>query len=59
MLVPVYVDLDGKNVIRIGSMRITGSNTQELQVKLPQRPKRVLINYHYDVLATESISAGK
>jgi hypothetical protein len=33
--------------------------TEEFQVKLPEKPKRVMINYHYDVLATESVTAGK
>ena len=59
MLVPIYLDFDGK-ISRLGNVPIVGnSTTPEFKVKLPSRPKRVLINYHYDVLAAESISAGK
>jgi hypothetical protein len=59
MMVPIYLDFDGK-IVRLGSANILGnSTTQEIQVRLPQKPKRVLINYHHDVLATESVSSGK
>ncbi|HKX31001.1 MAG TPA: M1 family aminopeptidase [Blastocatellia bacterium] len=59
-LVPIYLDFDGKTPVKLGEASILGSTTtQEFQIKLPQRPKRVLINYHYDVLATESVSIGK
>lgn len=59
MTVPVYVDFDGK-IARLGMVPVMGSTTTpEFKVKLPQRPKRVLINYHYDVLAVESVSSGK
>jgi Carboxypeptidase regulatory-like domain/Peptidase family M1 domain len=59
MLVPIYLDFDGKPV-RLGEATIMGSTTtKEFQVKLPRRPKRVLINYHHDVLAAESVSSGK
>jgi Carboxypeptidase regulatory-like domain/Peptidase family M1 domain len=59
MLVPLYLDFDGKPV-RLGEATLVGnSTTKEFQVKLPQRPKRVLINYHHDVLAAESVSSGK
>ncbi len=59
MIVPIYLDFDGKPV-RLGDVAVVGSNTtDEFQVKLPKRPKRVLINYHHDVLATESVSSGK
>ncbi|HEX9000627.1 MAG TPA: M1 family aminopeptidase, partial [Blastocatellia bacterium] len=59
MLVPIYLDFDGK-ISRLGNVPVVGnSTTPEFKVKLPSRPKRVLINYHYDVLAAESISAGK
>jgi len=50
MAVPVYVDFDGK-LARIGSVRMTGNNTNDkLQVTLPKKPKRVLINAYHDVL---------
>jgi len=60
MIVPIYLDFDGKNITRLGTVNVAGSaTTSEFQVKLPQRPKRVLINYHHDVLAHESVSVGK
>ncbi len=59
MAVPIYLDFDGK-LTRLGAANIAGnSTTPEFKVTLPQKPKRVLINYHYDVLATESSSNGK
>lgn len=59
MLVPIYLDFDGKP-LRLGDINITGSTTTpEFKVMLPQRPKRVLINAHHDVLAVESLSVGK
>ena len=59
MAVPVYLDFDGK-MARLGEINVTGSTTTpEFQVMLPQKPKRVLINYNYDVLASESSSTGK
>jgi hypothetical protein len=59
MLVPVYLDFDGKPV-RLGEVAVLGNSTSpEFKVMLPQKPKRVLINANNDVLATESISAGK
>lgn len=60
MPVPVYLDFDGKNIVRLGSINIAGNmTTPEFQVKLPQKLKRVLINYHHDALAYESVSVGK
>jgi hypothetical protein len=59
MMVPVYLDF-GKEVVRLGTMPMTGSmTTEEFTVKLPEKPRRVMINYHYDILASESASAGK
>lgn len=59
MLVPIYLDFDGK-VMRLGNVFAAGNSTsKEFQVALPQRPKRVLLNYHHDVLASESASNGK
>jgi len=56
MLVPIYVDFDGK-IIRLGEANITGnSTTPEFSVKLPQKPKRAMINAYHDVLAVEEIS---
>ncbi len=59
MSVPVYLDFDGK-LVRMGDIPMVGSSTsQEYKVALPQKPKRVLINYHYDVLASASDSVEK
>jgi len=59
MLVPIYLDFDG-NVMRLGEIAVAGSvTTQPFQVKLPRKPKRVMINYHHDVLATESLNVAK
>ena len=56
MLVPIFLDFDGK-ITRLGQVAVTGnSTTREFQVKLPQKPKRVLNNAFYDVLASESVS---
>ena len=58
MLVPVYLDFNGK-LMRLGTVPIQGSGTKEFQVRLPQKPKRVVINAFHDVLASESISDQK
>jgi hypothetical protein len=57
MRVPIYVEFDN-GLIRLGSARIRGNMTGEVlkDLKLPKRPKRVLINANHDVLASESIS---
>jgi hypothetical protein len=50
MVVPVYLDVDGQ-IIRLGQIAMRGNSTNsELQVLLPKKPKRVLINYWHDVL---------
>jgi hypothetical protein len=58
MRVPVYLDFDGK-IMRLGAANITGNNSVPLEVQLPQKPKRVLVNAFHDVLAVESVSSGK
>jgi aminopeptidase N len=59
MLVPIYLDFDGKWV-RLGLASITGNaTTPELKIRLPQRPKRVVLNAFHDVLALESVSQQK
>jgi len=60
MPVPIYLDFDGSKLVRLGEVNMLGSSTtDEIKVPLPQKPKRVLINANYDVLASESVSAGK
>jgi aminopeptidase N len=50
-LVPFYADVDGK-LLGIGRARIAGSATlSNLTFHLPKKPKRVLVNANYDVLA--------
>jgi aminopeptidase N len=59
MLVPVYLDFDGK-IMRLGEATVIGnSTTPEVKVMLPQKPKRVIINAFHDVLASESTSEQK
>ncbi len=59
MIVPVYLDFDG-NIVRLGDVSISGSGTSQVyKLKLPRKPKRVMINYYNDVLATESLSSAK
>jgi hypothetical protein len=57
MLVPIYLEYTNGKVVRIGAVHVTGSNTLEQTVNLPNLPgqvKRVSINYFYDVLSTEN-----
>lgn len=58
MLVPVFLDFDGK-LVRLGLVTINGNSTKDFQVRLPQKPKRVVINAYHDVLASESVSEQK
>jgi len=56
MPVPVYAEFDG-NLVRLGFMRMQGSSTNDgLKIRLPKKPRRVLVNANYDVLASESSS---
>jgi len=59
MIVPIYLDFGGK-ITRLGSASLIGNmTTKEFEVKLPEKPKRAMINHQYDVLAHESVSVGK
>jgi hypothetical protein len=50
MPVPVYVDIDG-HITRLGTVAMAGNSTsKEINVTLPKRPKRVMINYWHDIL---------
>jgi hypothetical protein len=50
MPVPVYADFDGQ-IVRIGQVRIVGNSTNDkIQVLLPKKPKKVMINYYHDIL---------
>lgn len=57
MPVPIYLDFGGGKVIRIGAVRAVGNTTVPLSVPLTDisdSPKRVLLNYNYDILCTEN-----
>ena len=59
MLVPLYLDFDGKWV-RLGEATLIGNTTtKEITVKLPQKPRRVVLNAFHDILALESVSEQK
>jgi hypothetical protein len=52
MRVPIYLEMGGK-VSRLGSVGIEGNTTtEELQVILPQKPKKAMLCYYEDVLCT-------
>jgi hypothetical protein len=51
--VPIYIDFGNDRVGRLGTIAVTGSTTAKVsvEVNLPQRPRRVLINAMHDVLS--------
>lgn len=51
--VPIYIDFGDDRLGPLGSIALTGSTTQKLSVdvSLPQKPRRLVINAHHDVLA--------
>ena len=54
MLVPVYMELEDKRTVLLGHLPIQGSTTIEKTVpigKLPSPPKRLVLNYYYDLLS--------
>jgi hypothetical protein len=55
MLVPIYLELSEGVVVRMGAANMKGNNSVEGTVPLAglkQMPKRAILNYQYDVLAT-------
>ena len=52
MIVPVYLDFDGK-IMRLGEATITGNSTTSFKVRLPQKPKRVILCSNHDILADD------
>jgi hypothetical protein len=53
MLVPVYLDFNGK-VMRLGEVIANGNTTTpEFKVRLPEKPRRVFINANHDILASD------
>ena len=49
----IYLDLGNDCIERLGTVPISGSITQKVAVEigLPQRPRRVLVNARHDVLS--------
>lgn len=55
MGVPVYFDFDG-HLVRAGSASLLGNVTSnEIKLRLPKKPRRVLLNANHDVLAAETV----
>jgi hypothetical protein len=53
MPVPIYLDFDGQ-ISRLGTINMKGNTTNSsLQVMLPRKPRRVLVNYFHDVLEAQ------
>jgi len=55
MTVPIYFELANGNVVRIGSVRAVGNTTVEQKAPfkgLKDKPRRALVNYYDDVLAS-------
>ena len=57
MPVPIYLDfgLDfgGGKILRVGAVQAVGNTTVSL-TGIAERPKRVLLNYNYDILSAEN-----
>ena len=54
MMVPLYLELENRDVRRLGKATLKGSSTVEQSVnlgKLTIPAKRVLVNYYYDLLS--------
>jgi aminopeptidase N len=57
MLVPLYIEFADGKILHTGMIAVYGPSTIEQTIQLPKMaaaPKRALINYMYDVLATEN-----
>jgi hypothetical protein len=55
MLVPIYLELEDGSVIMLARAPVIGSTTfsDKISLKaLKSKPRRAMINYHYDVLAS-------
>ncbi len=60
-LVPIYVDFGKDKTVLLGKMPLRGEETQTIDrtMAMPQAPKDVLINAHYDVLSLAGGKSGK
>jgi hypothetical protein len=55
MAAPIYFDFDG-HVVRAGEVALLGNMTSnEIKLRLPKKPRRVLLNANHDVLAAETV----
>ena len=55
MLVPIYLELANGNTVLLGRARMTGNTSVERKVPLKgvkEKPRRALMNYYDDVLAS-------
>ena len=55
MLVPIYLELADGRIVNFGRARLTGNTTidQKMPIKdLKEKPRRALLNYYDDVLAS-------
>jgi len=55
MPVPIYLQMPDGKLVRLGSPVVIGNSTVEQSVTLTglkQAPKRAMVNYNYDVLAS-------
>jgi aminopeptidase N len=51
MVVPIYIEFNSGAVTRLGTVTMFGNSSQDkISVVLPEKPKRVLVNYFRDVL---------
>ena len=54
MMVPIYIEFENKGVFPLGAATMKGSHDVEQTVnlgKLPSTPKRIIVNYNYDLLS--------
>jgi len=51
--VPIYLDFGNDKTARLGTLALTGATTTKVNVEvaLPQKPRRVFINGYHDVLS--------
>jgi hypothetical protein len=55
MLVPLYLELANGKIVKLGAAEITGNSTIQQSIALgsiKDKPKRAILNYYDDVLAT-------
>ena len=54
-VVPIYLDMGGDKIARLGQVQITGATPAKIDVTipLPSAPKRIVVNALHDVLARD------